>query len=46
MATAVATVDVVLVHPDDNVCVAARDLDEGSEITAGPTTVRLVGRVR
>ena len=45
MATAAPTVDVVLVHPDDNVCVAARDLDLGTEITAGRATVTLTGRV-
>ena len=46
MATASATVDVVLLQPDDNVCIAARDLDLGAEITAGRTTVALTGRVR
>jgi altronate hydrolase len=46
MATAAATVDVVLVHPDDNVCVAARDLDLGADVTAGRRTVTLTGRVR
>ncbi len=39
MATAAATVDVILVHRDDNVCIAARDLDIGTEVTAGPTVV-------
>jgi altronate hydrolase len=43
---AVATFDAVLLHPDDNICVAARNLDSGTEISAGPHTVRLVESVR
>lgn len=30
-----ATVDVVLLHPDDNICVAARSLEAGESISAG-----------
>jgi len=39
-------IDVVFLHPLDNVCVAARDLAAGSRITAGNHTVELVEPVR
>lgn len=35
-------VDVVSLHPHDNVCVAARDLPAGCQVTAGGQTVSLV----
>ncbi|MBI2824914.1 MAG: altronate dehydratase [Planctomycetia bacterium] len=43
---ATATVDVVCLHPDDNICVAARDLEQGAAISAGYKSVTLTGRVR
>jgi len=39
------TIDVVLLHPADNTCVAARHLEDGAEILAGAHRVRLSGRV-
>jgi altronate hydrolase len=39
-------IDVVHLHRNDNVCVAARDLPAGHEITAGGRTVRLSGPVK
>lgn len=33
-------------HPDDNVAVATRDLDAGTQLSAGPWTVTLSGRTR
>ncbi|MBX3414921.1 MAG: altronate dehydratase [Pirellulales bacterium] len=45
-ATATRTpVDVVYLNPADNTCVAARHLDEGAEIVAGPYRVRLAQRI-
>jgi altronate hydrolase len=35
------TVDALHLHARDNICIAARDLPEGAEVTAGPHTVRL-----
>jgi altronate hydrolase len=40
------TIDAVLIHPDDNVCIATRNLEQGREVTAGPWTVTLTGPVR
>ncbi|HVA45000.1 MAG TPA: altronate dehydratase family protein [Pirellulales bacterium] len=45
-ATSLPAATVVLLHPDDNVCVATRNLEGGSEVTAGGRTVRLTGAVR
>ena len=42
---ATATHDVVYIHPDDNVCIAIRDLDGSSQISAGPWDVTLTGKV-
>ena len=39
-------IDIVYLHPSDNVCVAARDLPAGSEILAGGREVRLTGPVK
>ena len=36
----------VHLHPDDNVCIAIRNLAEGAEVVAGESTVRLTGAVR
>lgn len=41
-----ATVDAVLLHPADNVCVATRALARGSALTAGAQTVELKGPVQ
>jgi altronate hydrolase len=38
--------NVVFLHPDDNLCVAARNLPEGTAISAGGRTVKLSGAVR
>ena len=38
---ATAMFDAVLLHADDNICVAARNLAAGEEISAGPYTVEL-----
>ena len=43
---AIATFDAVLLHPDDNICVAARHLPAGTEISAGGRTVVLAERVK
>src|SRR5258708_2660527 len=42
-ATASPTTDVVHVHPDDNVCVAIRNLPTGTQVAAGGATVMLSG---
>jgi altronate hydrolase len=39
-------VDVIFLHPADNVCVATRDLPKGAVITAGGNTVELREAVR
>src|SRR5262245_43691791 len=39
-------IDTVLLHADDNVCVAARELPSGTSITAGGQTVRVAENVR
>ncbi len=39
-------VDVVFLHPDDNVCVAARNLETDTKITAGGQTCLLPGPVK
>ncbi len=41
-----AAIDVVFLHPDDNICVAARNCPAGGEISAGPHRVRLAGDVK
>lgn len=42
MATAAAaTIDVVYLHPLDNVCVAARNLESGAVVSAGGRTITL-----
>lgn len=41
-----STTSVVHLHPDDNVCIAIRNLPEGAEIAAGGHAVRLAGAVR
>ena len=38
--------DVVHLHPADNICVAARNLGAGEEISAGGRTVRLPAEIR
>jgi altronate hydrolase len=40
-----APVDAVYLHPDDNICVAARNLTEGTELAIAGTTVRLAESV-
>jgi altronate hydrolase len=40
------SVDVIHLHPADNVCVAARDLPSGARITAGDISVELTEPVR
>jgi altronate hydrolase len=45
-ATDQKIVDVVYLNPDDNICVAARDLESGAQVTAGGRTVTLTGRVK
>jgi altronate hydrolase len=39
-------IDHVFLHPSDNVCVAARDLDAGTIVTAGGHSIELPARVR
>lgn len=46
MPTTATGIDVVFLHPRDNTCVAARNLPQGAEITAGPHTVRLNSDVK
>ncbi len=41
-----AQVSAVFLHPDDNICVATRLVPSGSEIAAGPYTVRATADVR
>ena len=41
-----ALLSVLHLHPADNVCIAVRDLEEGTQITAGGRNVVLTGRVR
>jgi altronate hydrolase len=41
-----SAVDVIFLHPADNVCVATRDLAKGAVITAGGQTVELRENVR
>jgi altronate hydrolase len=41
-----ATVDAVLLHPNDNTAIAARNCPAGREISAGPHRVRLPAEVR
>ena len=38
--------DVILLHPDDNVCVAARDMAAGAEVAVGKCPVVLPGAVK
>ncbi len=40
-----AAVDVVLIHPDDNVCIAVRNLPVGARIVAGSRSVELTSPV-
>jgi len=42
---ATVTSDVVHLHPDDNVCIATRDLDRATHVTAAPYDVILTGKV-
>jgi altronate hydrolase len=44
MSSPVATV--VLLHPEDNVCIATRNLEGGTQVTVGGKAVRLTGAVR
>lgn len=39
-------VDVIHLHPSDNICVAARDLDRGTELRVAGQTIRLVEPVK
>ena len=41
-----AGTDVVQLHPDDNICVAARNLAAGDEIDVAGGTVRLLEPIR
>lgn len=41
-----AQVSAVFLHPEDNICVAARLIPSGSEVAAGPYTVRASADVR
>ena len=41
-----ASIDVVLLHPADNVCVATRPLAAGTRLSAGAHTVELTGPVQ
>jgi altronate hydrolase len=41
-----APIDIVYLHPADNLCVAARDLPQGTRISAGGHTVELCEAVR
>src|SRR5262245_7481263 len=43
---ATMTIDAVFLHPDDNLCVAARNLPAGTEVNAGGRTVKLTGPVK
>ncbi|HVC93974.1 MAG TPA: altronate dehydratase family protein [Pirellulales bacterium] len=45
-ATASPTTDVVHLHPDDNVCVAIRNVPQSAQVSAGGATVTLSGAVR
>lgn len=45
MATSISATDVVLLHPSDNVAVAARNLDPGTRIEAGGFAVEATGPV-
>ncbi len=42
----VPPIDVIFLHPLDNVCVAARDLPAGTQVTAGGRRVELREGVR
>ncbi|HEX7446210.1 MAG TPA: altronate dehydratase family protein [Pirellulales bacterium] len=42
----VSTTQVVHLHPDDNVCIAIRNLAQGTDLAAGGDAVRLTGAVR
>ena len=39
-------IDCIYLHPSDNVCVAARDLAQGTTVSAGGRGVALAGPVR
>ena len=39
-------IDVIFLHPSDNVCVAARDLAAGTRINPGGRAIELTGPVR
>jgi altronate hydrolase len=45
-ATAASASDVVFLHPDDNLCVAIRNLPAGTRVEAGGRSVTLSGAVR
>src|SRR4051794_36784386 len=45
-STATIRADVVYLHPDDNVCIAARSLEAGEELKVGGRTVRLKGPIK
>lgn len=45
-STATIRADIVLLNPEDNVCIAARNLEAGDEITVGGRTVRLKSPVK
>lgn len=45
-ATAASAADVVFLHPDDNLCVAIRNLPAGTRVDAGGRSVTLSGAVR
>ncbi len=38
--------DVILLHPDDNVCVAIRPIAAGATIACGPRDMRLLGSIK
>ncbi len=42
---AIAASDVVHLHPDDNVCIATRDLDAGTHVSGPRSDVTLSGNV-
>jgi altronate hydrolase len=46
VATGRRTTDAVYLHPDDNICVAARNLGAGQELEIAGTTIRLAEAVR
>lgn len=46
MATATTAIDAVYLHPDDNICVATRNLAAGEELAAGPYTLRMAEDVK